>query len=415
MFQPVNIALIGAGNRASTIYAPLWDDLREWLRPVAVCDPVADHADAYAEQLDVPSFRSVRDLVKAQIAEAALIVAPVELHHPLACFLMEHGLHVHSETSMCSLLAQADEMVATAAKYSRILRVGENFFRFPFDRIAKKVMDSGFLGPIHRLTSFHDHTGYHNNSRWIKFFDAYPESVQAINHTMPVTPHHEMAHRFHTSETFHAHFFFFPNNRLVIDEAANIKGLLGRYPRPGYTEIDGARGTINRTAGDQSNPKREWSDSAEVRYCSDSALNSRAIADHVFPIEHISQDGNWIASRVELPIGRVEYANPYRMRNIPGGYNPRDYYGPTVMDHLVDFARAVRGTAPSEYTDVDARMAMMMHVACHESALRGGIPLQLPLTGELQSEIETTAALRARYGVDPMDIEAMIDVSAPRP
>ena len=48
MFQPVNIALIGAGNRASTVYAPRWDDLRQWLRPVAVCDPVKAHADAHA-------------------------------------------------------------------------------------------------------------------------------------------------------------------------------------------------------------------------------------------------------------------------------------------------------------------------------------------------------------------------------
>lgn len=415
MFQPVNIALIGAGNRASTVYAPLWDDLRDWLRPVAVCDPVKAHADAYADQLDVPAFNSVRDLVKAQIAEAALIVAPVELHHPLACYLMEHGLHAHSETSMCSLLAQADEMVATARKNKVILRIGENFFRFPFDRIAKKIMDSGFLGPIHRLTSFHDHTGYHNDSRWIKFMDAYPDRVQAIYHTMPTAPHYEIAHRFHTSETFHAHFFWFPGNRLVIDQAANIKGLLGRYPRPGYTEIDGARGAINRTASDQSNPKRGWYDEAEVRYCSDQALNTKAIADQVYPIEHLSEGGNWAASRVDLPIGRVEYVNPYRMSNIPGEYNPRDYYGPTVMDHLVDFAKAVRGVGVSEYSDEDARMAMMMHVACRESALRGGLPLQLPLTGELQSEVETRAALRTKYGVDPMDIAAMIDVSAPRP
>lgn len=415
MFQPVRIALIGAGNRASTVYAPLWDNLREWLRPVAVCDPVQAHADAYADQLDVPAFPSVRELVKAQVAEAALIVAPVELHHPLACYLMEHGLHVHSETSMCSLLAQADEMVATARRSNVILRVGENFFRFPFDRISKKIAESGFLGPIHRLTSFHDHTGYHNNSRWIRFFDAYPESVQAINHTMPVTPHYEMAHRFHTSETFHAHFFFFPDNRLVIDEAANIKGLLGRYPRPGYTEIDGARGTINRTASDQSDPRRDWASQEEVRYCSDQALGVKAIADQVYPIAHISEGGNWTSSRVDLPIGRVEYTNPYRMQRIPPGYNPRDYYGAAIMDHLVDFAQAVRGTASSEYTDVDAAMAMAMHVACRESAMRDGIRLRLPLQGELLSEIEMRSALRTKYGVDPMDVEGMIDVSAPRP
>lgn len=69
---------------------------------------------------------------------------------------------------------------------------------------------------------------------------------------MLVTQYHESAHRVHTSETFRAHFFTFPGNKLVIDQAANIKGLLGRYPRPGYTEIDGACGTIVRQATEQS-------------------------------------------------------------------------------------------------------------------------------------------------------------------
>ena len=415
MFQPVRIALIGAGNRSNAVYAPLWDNLRNWLHPVAVCDPVRAHAEAYADQLKVPAFLSVADLVKAQVAEAALIVAPVELHHSLACYLMEHGLHVHSETSMCSLLAQADEMVDSARRHNVILRIAENFFRFPFDRISKRIDQTGFLGPIKRLTSFHDHTGYHNNSRWIKFFDAYPETVQAIYHTMPVTPHYEAAHRFHTSETFHAHFFFFPGNRLVIDQAANIKGLLGRYPRPGYTEIDGARGTIVSAASHQSDPQRGWESQQEVRYCSDQALGVKAVADQVYPIAHISEAGNWISSRVDLPIGRVEFSNPYQMQGIPSGYNHRTYYGAAIMDHLVDFAQAVRGTASSEYTDVDAAMAMAMHVACRESSMRGGLPLQIPLQGELQSEVEVRAALQARYGVDPMDVEAMLAVSAPRP
>ncbi len=37
------------------------------------------------------------------------------------------------------------------------------------------------------------------------------------------------------------------------------------------------------------------------------------------------------------------------------------------------------------------------------------------VSGELQSEMEMHAALKAKYGVDPIDIEAMIEVSAPRP
>ena len=52
MNQPIDIALIGAGNRAQSQYAPLFAALQPWVRIVAVCDPVKENADAMAERLD---------------------------------------------------------------------------------------------------------------------------------------------------------------------------------------------------------------------------------------------------------------------------------------------------------------------------------------------------------------------------
>ena len=88
---PIDLALIGTGNRATTQYAPLFDFLRPWVRLVAVCDPVKENADRMADRLDVDAYYSVRELAKARPMEAALIVAPVETHYPLSCYLMEFG------------------------------------------------------------------------------------------------------------------------------------------------------------------------------------------------------------------------------------------------------------------------------------------------------------------------------------
>jgi hypothetical protein len=348
--------------------------------------------------------------------EAALIVAPVDIHHGLACYLMENGIHVHCETSMSSLLAQARDMVATAKQNNVTLRIAENFIRYPFDRIAKKIDESGFIGTVHRLLSLHDHTGYHNNSRWIHFMGSYPETVQAVKHTMPTVPYYESAHRHHTTENFRAHFFTFPGNRLVIDLAGNIKGLLGRMPRPGYTEYDGERGAIVRMATDQSNPQRPWSSEAEVRYASDDALNSKAAADMIFPIVHEAENDIWARTYVDLPIGRVEYVNPYHMTpdsNVNHAH--RNYYSVAIADHLIDFAETVRGVRQSEYTDQDALKAMEMEVAVRESAIRNGELIHLPLQGELESEEKMRAELRAKHGVDPLDVEGMIGVKVARP
>jgi predicted dehydrogenase len=405
---PVDIALIGTGNRARRIYRPLFPFLQPWMRLVAVCDPVRENADAYAESMGVPAFYSLQDLVRARPMEAALVVAPIETHHPVSCYLSEHGIHNLIETSMSKMLLLAQEMVRTAREHGVVMRVAENFFRFRFDRIAKKVVDTGLLSEIKRLTCFQDHTGYHNNSRWIVFFGAYPESVQALAHRMPTAPHYEAPHRYHEDELFRARFFTFPGDRLVVDMTANMKSMLGRYPRPGYTEIDGERGAIVQETD------KNWQGVSEVRYCSDEALQSGAKADHICPIVHIDENGCWAMSRVDLPIGRVAYVNPYR-HDLGKSLHRRDYYGPAVMGHVVDFCRAVREEAPSEYTDEDALMAMMMEVAARESVLRDGERIHLPLSGELEVERQTRAAMTAQHGIDPLDIEGMLSISYPRP
>ncbi|MGN6564866.1 MAG: hypothetical protein ACTHMU_19575, partial [Thermomicrobiales bacterium] len=228
------------------------------------------------------------------------------------------------------------------------------------------------------------------------------------------------AHRSHEDETFRVRQFLFPDNRLVTDLAGNIKGMLGRYPRPGYTEIDGARGTIVQQAtndwqGDLAvqQETENWQAKAEVRYCTDAELERSGQADQIFPIVNCSEEGNWTSTYVNLPSGRIEYVNPYR----PSGrvLINRDYYGAAVMGHIVDFAKAVRGVAPSEYTEQDALMAMMMEMGGRESARRDGARIALPLAEDLEVDELSLAAQRQKYGVDPLDVEAMLAVSYPKP
>ena len=62
---------------------------------------------------------------------------------------------------------------------------------------------------------------------------------------------------------------------MAIDQAANIKGFLGRHPRPGYAEWQGTRGTlVHRATG------HAWGDSSttatELRRCSEDAFEDAA-------------------------------------------------------------------------------------------------------------------------------------------
>jgi len=420
--QPLRLALIGAGTRAQTIYLPLWESLQPWCMPVAVCDPVAENGRKLASALGVPYYADIRTLVKDRPMEAAVAVTPVPSHHSISVFLSSHGIPNHTETTWASMVCQAKDMIAVAKKNKVIVRVAENFFRFPIDRFAQTVRDSGYLGRIGRIVSYADHTGYHNNSRWIAFAKAHPEWVQCLEHAMAHPAFYSMPQRRHDRETLNARFFQFPNDFLVMDVGSgHVKGHLGRHPRPGYTEFHGERGTLVHRA-----PGAHWgNEQTELRYVSDAKLAPAqeaagqlwggGVADVITPVAHDSTGDVWTGMHADTPAGRLEYLSPLRTHIKCGKVNMRDWYGVAVMDHVVDFALAVRGLRPSEFTDEDALMSDMMEIGAHESALQEGRRVRLPVEGDLKSDAIERQKQKQQFGVDPLDVEAMLAVSFPRP
>lgn len=411
--EPIDIALVGTGFRSQTVYRLLFAALRaRGVRLVAVCDPVHQSADAYAESLGVRPFYSIRELVNARMVEAAIICTPVELFYPISSYLSQHGIHNLVEAGFTPSLTQARAMIRTAEENKVVLGVGEQFFRLGHERLAARVAATGFIGPVNRIISVFTHTGTHNNGCWITFFGAHPDSAQAVSHTMPVEKHTSLAHRSHTDETFHANFFTFPGNRLVADMTSNPKGVLGRMQRPGYTQYEGTRGTILLSpAGRWNGPYHQVE--GEVRYCSDIALESNGIADTVYPFVFQQENEFMKALHVDLPSGRISYTNPF-YRPVVEAADVLDYYHAATAELVLEFAQAIRGEGTLEYTPEDAYASLSMNVAARESILRNGAKVCLPLEGEILSETETLASLKARTGIDPLDVEGMLDYTAPR-
>jgi predicted dehydrogenase len=419
---PLKLALIGAGNRARTIYQPLWESLKPWCVPAAVCDPVSENGRALAADLGVPYYADIRKLVKDRPMEAALVVTPVPSHHSISVFLSANGISNHIETSWASMVCQAKDMIAAAQKNGVIVRVAENFFRMPIDRFAQTVRAAGYLGRIGRIVSYADHTGYHNNSRWIVFAQCGPEWVQCVEHSMAHPAFYSMPQRRHEQETLNARFFQFPNDLLVMDVGSgHVKGHLGRHPRPGYTEFHGERGTlIHRAPG-----YLPGGEQTELRFVSEAKLAPAqeaannlwggGYADVVTPVLHDSTGDVWVGMHADTPTGRIEYRNPLMPYIRMGKIADRDWYGVAVMDHVVDFALAVKGLRQSEFTAEDALMSEMMEIGAHESALQEGRRIHLPLEGDLESDALTRETLRKQLGCDPLDVEAMLSVSFPRP
>jgi predicted dehydrogenase len=418
--DPVKIALIGTGNRASTIYQPLLPALSDWVEVVACCDPVKAHCDAAADALGARPYYDVGELVRDGIAEAALVVTPVPSHYAYSVYLSSHGVHNMCETSWCNLVAQGREMIRVAKEQGVVVRVAENFFRFACDRYAQTIKENGFIGRIGRIFSYADHTGYHNNSRWVRFF-GHPVWAQAIGHAMDTPSFRSMPHRFHKGEQFKAHFFSFADGSMVVDQLANGKGWLGRHPRPGYTEWQGERGTLLYRAQDpQAGQASGFSlGKMQLRRCSDAGVDAErgvetihSIADEIVDVVDEDDGVSWTRSYAETSEGRIEYSNPFHCKDY---HNIRRDYGPSAMSHIVDFALAVRGLRPSEFDAEDALMSLMMDVACRESAQNEGRRVALPLVGELEGDAQMRRSLSEQHGVDPMEVEGMIAVNYAQP
>ena len=137
--DPLKIALLGAGGRARGHYCPLFKFLRPWVEVVAVCDPIQENCDQAAEMLGIPAYYDIQQLVKDKPMEAALVVTPIPSHHSISVYLSRNGIHSMCETTWCSTLAQARQMMQTASDNNVIVRVAENFFRFSIDRFAQTL------------------------------------------------------------------------------------------------------------------------------------------------------------------------------------------------------------------------------------------------------------------------------------
>lgn len=426
--EPVRLALIGAGNRSMNIYRPLFKGLTPWITLEAVCDPVKEHADALAQALDVKAYYNVHEMLRDGRIEAAVVVVPIPLHYAYSVFLSEHGVHNLIETAWCNTISQARAMLQKAKDNNVVTGVAENFYRYPIDRFAQTLRDSGYIGDIKRIFTYNDHTGYHSNSRWLVFAKEHPQWVSAMEHNMAVEPFFESPERYWDHELFRSRFIQFPSGLMVIDQAANIKGMTGRQVRPGFTEWHGTRGALvqqgfryqapsyrvfdnNHRVENCTGVHSDWE--AEIRRCLyDDPL---ALTEEIRPANpnvisrverYYTADGAYAGVHAAIPGGEIDYANPLVLKDSGSHYFKE--YGVCVAGHLVDFARRIRGVKESEFNEQDALMSMMIEVAARESVLRNGARIELPLAGDVESDHLALKALKEKLGVDPMDVEAIM-------
>ena len=121
--MPLRTAVIGVGHlgrQHARIHADLAaEGLAEF---VSVCDVDEKTAQVIAAERRVEWTADWRKLIGR--IDAVSLAVPTESHCEIACGLLDAGIHVLVEKPIARTLAEADEMIAAAAKSGALLQVG---------------------------------------------------------------------------------------------------------------------------------------------------------------------------------------------------------------------------------------------------------------------------------------------------
>ena len=147
---PIRTAVVGCGHFGrfhAEKYAALPD-----AELVAVVDCDVEAAKGLAERFGVLALSDAAAL--AGRAEAASVVVPTGAHCAVASGLLEAGLHVLVEKPIAASLAEADALIALAARRGRILQVG-HLERFNAAVLAlSDVLERPLFVESHRIAPF---------------------------------------------------------------------------------------------------------------------------------------------------------------------------------------------------------------------------------------------------------------------
>ncbi len=142
------------GRNHARVYKEL-ERQGEPVRLLGVIDPDLNRADAVAREFDCKAFGSVEQMLTTRSElQAASVVAPTVHHVAVARELMKAGVDVLIEKPVTATLAEADELVALAARHKRIAQVG-HLERFnPAVRATLPILTQPMFFEVHRLSVF---------------------------------------------------------------------------------------------------------------------------------------------------------------------------------------------------------------------------------------------------------------------
>lgn len=151
MSDPIRVGVVGVGAISLRGILPhlSQDDVADSVRIEALCDPVEERVRATAEQYSVPkAYTDAAELFADADVDAVTIASPIGLHYEHAKAALEAGKHVHANKTLCTTVAEADELINLAeGRGLKIVASPGEVLRPQLTR-TRELIESGAIGEL---------------------------------------------------------------------------------------------------------------------------------------------------------------------------------------------------------------------------------------------------------------------------
>jgi len=176
----VKFGVVGFGYWGPNIVRNL--DRLEKTEVVAVCDKRVEARQKVKKVY--PSVRVTDDpdeLMSSPDIDAIAVVTPVWTHYELAKAALENGKHIFVEKPFTSNAAQAEELIALAAKNNLKIMVDHTFLFTGAVRKIKNLLDTGALGKLYYYDSTRINLGLFQHDVNV-LWDLAPHDLSIMDH-----------------------------------------------------------------------------------------------------------------------------------------------------------------------------------------------------------------------------------------
>ena len=398
--RKLRIAVVGVGPSAgsrSELHIETILKLQNMYSLCAFCDRDPNRLKQASETFGVRAcYTSLDDMLRQERPDVAYRLTPKDSIGPICMKIADAGVHVLTEIPLAPTLPVADLIIDTCRRNNVKLEVAENVWVWPEEILKPRITRAGMIGKVTHGRFQYPCGTYHGLSTIRKTFNCDPIRALGVDGKVEVFPQKAYGDVPMTHCFWEAGVFQFPNNLHLLYEMQPR----GRH-QSRFWEIEGTLGHL------QDEQLVRYEDGQEVAY--------------PFQREFEESGGEKVISKLWVDTDPpVIWENPFKGDRIGSSEGPA-MYGISGKDEiargyiLASMHRAVVEDSDPDYGGANARVDLEAWIAVRESAKRGNVWVDLPLSELTSLEREMHDAYQNDYGAHPVDgIADLIDVDFPR-